>query len=63
MSQQTMTINPNSREFRAPAARAAHLDTLRNVGYIDGHKVVRSKREKANDPKRQRKNKAWLRED
>lgn len=58
-----MTINPNTREFFAASSREARLDTLKNVGYIDGHRVVRSKRDKANDAKLQRKRKAWLNSD
>lgn len=57
------TINPNTREFFAASSREARLDILKNVGYIDGHRVVRSKRDKANCPKKQRKQKAWLNSD
>lgn len=58
----TMTINLNIREFLAASSREARLDTLRNVGYIDGHRVVPSKRDKANDARRQRKQKNWIKE-
>ena len=44
------------------SAHEIRLDNLRNVGYTDGHRVIQSKLQKANDPKRQRKNKSWMRE-
>lgn len=45
------------------SSRAARLETLNSVGYIDGHRVVLSKRDKARNPRLQRKRKDWLRGD
>lgn len=44
------------------SAREIYVDTLRNVGYIDGHKVIPSRKDKAADPRRQRKQKDWLKD-
>ncbi len=47
-------------DFREAVLFAERVDTLRNVGNVDKPVVRYNKRDKANDPRRQRKAKAWL---
>jgi len=44
-------------------ARIESVETLRNVGNVCRARTIPSKRDKANDPKRQRKTRSWERGD